>query len=762
MGVDTWREQLLWIYGSGVEGERGSYDGSDSLFNTALKENGRCMLNNPFAPKLEWSFSAGLGSLRQVGEATASFLGDQIERMWGPKVDCPSSSSHRLPLQTYAEMLIGPFVGINWYELSSPASVAQDRRMTFSLLDSLAAACGDLTGRFWPAGGCGDEDAGDVPDDDHHLLRESYRVNPSGGLLPCADLYAETVLRDSFAGSIDVRTFPDGWPGSTRDDPANDEAGGGGGGGGAVASLFFWFFPARDAQDATALATAAAAAAPAAAAAAAPQPPAPLILWLQGGPGTSSMIGLFHEVGPLALNARGEICLRRCHWNRRCALLFVDNPVGTGYSFVGRRRRRRQESADGGLRGPGGGGEVPAGAAAPDGLQREPRVAAMETSGAGFDDDRGDDAGKEEEEEGDGDDEDGTAPKYAAGYAANQPAVAADLVAFLLRFYRVFPDLRAAPLYVVGQSYAGKYVPHFADAVALHNDRLAAAEMAAAAGSSRTEQAIPLRGIALGNGLTDPPSQLDAVAPQALALGLVSAAQAAALSAVSRAAAGLARQRRWRAAARRRAALFASLRAAMGGAVSLDDVRRRDPGATNEWAALDALLAGRGARAALHVPELEGCGGTPRRQTASAAVMRHLAGDAMKSAAGAVARVLRRGGVRVLLYQAQFDLRDGVMGSNAWIAGLQWDGREGFAAAERRVWRLRGRGGSGGGCDGEDGDEDGEGEEEEEGEVVGFVTEYGQLRRVELLRAGHLAPLDAPVAAREMIEDFLFLTGHAL
>ncbi|KAI9334206.1 Alpha/Beta hydrolase protein, partial [Zopfochytrium polystomum] len=393
----------------------------------------------------------------------------------------------------------------------------------------------------------------------------------------------------------------------------------------------------------------------------------PLILWLQGGPGTSSMIGLFHEVGPLALNARGEICLRRCHWNRRCALLFVDNPVGTGYSF------------------------------------------------------------------------DGTAPKYAAGYAANQPAVAADLVAFLLRFYCVFPDLRAAPLYVVGQSYAGKYVPHFADAVALHNDRLAAAEMAAAAGSSRTEQAIPLRGIALGNGLTDPPSQLDAVAPQALALGLVSAAQAAALSAVSRAAAGLARQRRWRAAARRRAALFASLRAAMGGAVSLDDVRRRDPGATNEWAALDALLAGRGARAALHVPELEGCGGTPRRQTASAAVMRHLAGDAMKSAAGAVARVLRRGGVRVLLYQAQFDLRDGVMGSNAWIAGLQWDGREGFAAAERRVWRLHGR-----------------------GEVVGFVTEYGQLRRVELLRAGHLAPLDAPVAAREMIEDFLFLTGHAL
>ncbi|KAI9334203.1 hypothetical protein DFJ73DRAFT_853228, partial [Zopfochytrium polystomum] len=75
MGVDTWREQLMWMYSSGVEGERGSYDGSTSLFNRALNENGRCILNNPFAPKLEWIFTAGLGSLRKVGEAAASSTG---------------------------------------------------------------------------------------------------------------------------------------------------------------------------------------------------------------------------------------------------------------------------------------------------------------------------------------------------------------------------------------------------------------------------------------------------------------------------------------------------------------------------------------------------------------------------------------------------------------------------------------------------------------------------------------------------------------
>ncbi|KAI9333913.1 hypothetical protein DFJ73DRAFT_853406 [Zopfochytrium polystomum] len=148
MGVDTWREQLLWIYGSGVEGERGSYDGSDSLFNTALKENGRCMLNNPFAPKLEWSFSPGLVSLRQVGEATASFLGDQIERMWGPKVDCPSSS-HRLPLQTYVRrsyrrfgLLFGVLSGI-FGNLSGGAMDA-----AAAIVSGLFATAGSVGGSF--------------------------------------------------------------------------------------------------------------------------------------------------------------------------------------------------------------------------------------------------------------------------------------------------------------------------------------------------------------------------------------------------------------------------------------------------------------------------------------------------------------------------------------------------------------------------------------------------------------------------------------
>ncbi|OVA19471.1 Peptidase S10 [Macleaya cordata] len=62
-----------------------------------------------------------------------------------------------------------------------------------------------------------------------------------------------------------------------------------------------------------------------------PSKPWPIILWLQGGPGASGVgIGNFQEIGPLDTNLKP----RNSTWLRKADLLFVDNPVGTGYSFV--------------------------------------------------------------------------------------------------------------------------------------------------------------------------------------------------------------------------------------------------------------------------------------------------------------------------------------------------------------------------------------------------------------------------------------------
>ncbi|CAN6469659.1 unnamed protein product [Victoria cruziana] len=59
--------------------------------------------------------------------------------------------------------------------------------------------------------------------------------------------------------------------------------------------------------------------------------PWPIVLWLQGGPGSSGVgLGDFQEIGPLDTDLKP----RNSTWLRKADLLFVDSPVGTGYSFV--------------------------------------------------------------------------------------------------------------------------------------------------------------------------------------------------------------------------------------------------------------------------------------------------------------------------------------------------------------------------------------------------------------------------------------------
>ncbi|RDD47920.1 Retinoid-inducible serine carboxypeptidase [Trichoplax sp. H2] len=58
---------------------------------------------------------------------------------------------------------------------------------------------------------------------------------------------------------------------------------------------------------------------------------APLVMWLQGGPGGSSTgFGNFLEIGPLTVQLKP----RNTTWLQKANLLFVDNPVGAGFSYV--------------------------------------------------------------------------------------------------------------------------------------------------------------------------------------------------------------------------------------------------------------------------------------------------------------------------------------------------------------------------------------------------------------------------------------------
>ena len=76
-------------------------------------------------------------------------------------------------------------------------------------------------------------------------------------------------------------------------------------------NMFFWFFPALNGDTS-----------------------APILLWLQGGPGGSSMYGLFVEHGPLRVAKDFSLSLNPYTWNTKYAMLFIDNPVGAGFSFT--------------------------------------------------------------------------------------------------------------------------------------------------------------------------------------------------------------------------------------------------------------------------------------------------------------------------------------------------------------------------------------------------------------------------------------------
>lgn len=64
---------------------------------------------------------------------------------------------------------------------------------------------------------------------------------------------------------------------------------------------------------------------------------APLTIWLNGGPGSSSMVGLFQEMGPCELvrlpNGTYATQPRLWGWDRSSNLLFIDQPTQTGFSF---------------------------------------------------------------------------------------------------------------------------------------------------------------------------------------------------------------------------------------------------------------------------------------------------------------------------------------------------------------------------------------------------------------------------------------------
>ncbi len=62
-------------------------------------------------------------------------------------------------------------------------------------------------------------------------------------------------------------------------------------------------------------------------------PDTPVVLWLNGGPGLSSLHGFFLENGPFKI-VDNQLVKNEFSWHRKAHMLYIDNPIGSGFSFT--------------------------------------------------------------------------------------------------------------------------------------------------------------------------------------------------------------------------------------------------------------------------------------------------------------------------------------------------------------------------------------------------------------------------------------------
>ncbi|CAK9019538.1 unnamed protein product [Durusdinium trenchii] len=342
----------------------------------------------------------------------------------------------------------------------------------------------------------------------------------------------------------------------------------------------------------------------------------PLLLWLQGGPGASSMLGNFYELGPVKLSDQGELVPRARNetWASLLPVLFVDSPVGTGWSWA----------------------------------------------------------------------------KSNGSYAQSQDDVARNLHQLLELFARRHPRV-PSKLVLAGESYGGHFVPALGAWLLQH------------------ESYFTLEAVLIGDGLTDPGTQVLTKPGVAFAFGLLDERRTAEAQRLANKAHAAVRAEHWAEAAEWRSAMEDLVKNVS--LINPYDVRTT---VQYSWDAMQKFFDQNSTKDLLHIPRALHFGTAPE-------VKENLKADIMKSQKPHVETLLGAG-VRLLLYQGQFDWKDGVVSNEAWIRSLNWTGAEEFLSNERRVWRRP--------------DE----------QIAGYWKSFKNLEQVVVLGAGHMVPMNQPLS----------------
>ncbi|TMW62082.1 hypothetical protein Poli38472_009575 [Pythium oligandrum] len=397
----------------------------------------------------------------------------------------------------------------------------------------------------------------------------------------------------------------------------------------AIGKLFYWFFEARVPNT----------------------PQTPLILWLNGGPGASSMTGLLTEMGPYRITGDGKLIPHAHSWTQLGHMLFFDQPVGTGYSSV----------------------------------------------------------------------------RDDVGYVKSQDEMAEQLYRGLQEFYARHPEYLENPVYVCGESYAGKYVPSISYYIHRRNQVLADK------GTVDDEVRINLVGIAVGNGIMWPVLQTRSVPDFAIALGLIDSQEYEKANVDISVCEEYHRQGRHVDAFQVCQAVTDRIYKAAGNPF-IYDIRKRGNAFDALTTTLSKYFNDDNVRRALNVPL-----GTPWNSidggsfgvSASApALVRHLQEDEMLDVPIDVFRDLMDN-YKFLFYAGNMDgSACNNLGVGRMIDRLAWKGTGDYRIATRRPWLVN-------------------------DQVAGLTKSAGNMSYVVVMNAGHLVPTDQPEAALDMMRRFL-------
>ncbi|TVU50295.1 hypothetical protein EJB05_01661 [Eragrostis curvula] len=394
--------------------------------------------------------------------------------------------------------------------------------------------------------------------------------------------------------------------------------------------------------------------------------PWPTVLWLQGGPGASGVgYGNFMEIGPLD----DELKPRPTTWLSKADLLFVDNPVGTGFSFV--------EGGDTTL------------------------------------------------------------------MARTDAEAARDLTALLCALYRGNARLRTSPLYIVAESYGGKFAVTTALAAlkAIQQGRLQA----------------NLAGVALGDSWISP---IDFVMSWGPLLYQVSRIDEDGLRQCNAVADRIKEQLHNKQYAEAEASWSDLESVVLSNSNSIDfyNFLRDDSSATaTATTTTAALQRGRslasfrtkhgysgylsskavrqgGVSDLMNTVIKDKLGIIPKNLTwgeQSDHVFEAMAGDFMKPRIHEVDQLLELG-VNVTIYNGQVDLICATKGTMDWVQKLKWDGLNNFTSSPRTPIYCNEEGQTG---------------------TQAFVKSYKNLKFYWILGAGHMVPIDNPCPALKMLAD---------